>query len=357
MGSVTRRGWLAGLAGGGLALALPRRVRAARARMLVLGAGGFVGQEVVKAAEAHGHEVCTVGEMLAPPGRFDAVLDCASSHPDLVEARALDLGERIGHYVRLSSAEAYADTQLDAERVDERAALREAPGTRAQWIDADRHAEAERRLTGSLGPRLTIVRPTTIVGPGDPADRLAAWMARTAAGGSMVAPGRPSDPVQLVDVRDVARFVTERATVARVGTFNVAGPRRPATMGRLLETCAAVTGVEPELTWIPASRLASARLDPEVHLPLWHAPDDPRRGVARLDTHRALAAGLRPRTLNDTVRDTLDWWQGLPELRRLGRRTGLDPRREAQLLRAGPQPRPVASRSARTLAASASTPS
>ena len=336
MGSVTRRRWLTGMAAGGLALGVPRRALAGHTRVLVLGGRGFVGQEVIRAAEARGFEVCTAGETLAPPGQFDAVLDCASSHPDLVEARAADLGGRIGHYVRVSSAEAYADLELDAERVDERASLRAAPGRCEPWTEADHYAEAERRLSRQLGPRLTLLRPTTIVGPGDPTDRLSAWIARTAEGGDMVAPGRPSDPVQFVDVRDVAAFVADRALSTAPGRLNLAGPRRPATMGRLLASCARAAAVDPELTWVSASRVSAAGLDPAVHLPLWHASDDPRRGIARLDPHRARGAGFRPRRLQNTVQDTADWWNTLPEQRRLARRAGLDPRREAQLRASAP---------------------
>ncbi len=328
---MTRRGLLAGLSAGAAALALPRRARADAGRVLVLGASGYVGQKVVEAAEARGLDVHTAGETLAPPGHFGAVLDCASSHPDLCEARAADLCGRFGHYVRLSTAEAYADAELDADRVDERATLRASPTTGGRWTDAERHAEVERRLARQVGPRLSIVRPTAIVGPDDPTDRLAAWIARTAEGGTMVAPGRPSDPVQLIDVRDVAAFMVERIGRRSPGLFNLAGPRRPATMAHLLASCARATGVEPHIAWVPEPHLSTVALDPAIHLPLWHSPDDPLRGVARLDTHRARGAGLHPRPLDETVADTARWWNALPLLRREARRAGLDPRREVRL--------------------------
>jgi 2'-hydroxyisoflavone reductase len=47
----------------------------------------------------------------------------------------------------------------------------------------------------------------------------------------------------------------------------------------------------------------------------------------------ALAAGLRTRPLEETVRDTLTWFQTLPAERQAKLRAGLDPTREAQTLR------------------------
>ena len=54
--------------------------------------------------------------------------------------------------------------------------------------------------------RALIVRPGLIVGPYDPTDRFTYWVERGAAGGEMLAPGSPSDRVQFIDVRDLARL-------------------------------------------------------------------------------------------------------------------------------------------------------
>ena len=45
------------------------------------------------------------------------------------------------------------------------------------------------------------MRPSYIVGPGDTSDRFPYWPQRLAKGGETLAPGRKSDPVQMVDVR------------------------------------------------------------------------------------------------------------------------------------------------------------
>jgi 2'-hydroxyisoflavone reductase len=49
---------------------------------------------------------------------------------------------------------------------------------------------------------------------------------------------------------------------------------------------------------------------------------------------RALKSGLKIRPLEDTVRDTLAWFQSLPAERQAKLRAGLDPQKEADTLRA-----------------------
>ena len=56
-----------------------------------------------------------------------------------------------------------------------------------------------------------IVRPGYIVGPGDPTDRFTYWPARIAAGGEVLAPGAPADPLQWIDVRDLSEGLVDLA--------------------------------------------------------------------------------------------------------------------------------------------------
>ncbi|WP_202800145.1 hypothetical protein [Paenibacillus elgii] len=54
-------------------------------------------------------------------------------------------------------------------------------------------------------------------------------------------------------------------------------------------------------------------------------------GLFAIDNTRAFASGLTTRPLIDTVRDTLAWDQSRPPEEK--RKAGLDPAREAELLR------------------------
>jgi 2'-hydroxyisoflavone reductase len=67
-------------------------------------------------------------------------------------------------------------------------------------------AESERRLHRIIGDS-PIVRPGPIKGRRDSTPDLLTWLLRAQYGGEHIAPGDGGDPVELVDVRDVARFL------------------------------------------------------------------------------------------------------------------------------------------------------
>ena len=68
---------------------------------------------------------------------------------------------------------------------------------------------------------------------------------------------------------------------------------------------------------------------PWSNLPVW-IPDDPM-GYVRIA--RAVAQGLAFRSLAETTRDTLEWHAARPEEEQAALRAGLEPAREAELLR------------------------
>ena len=67
-------------------------------------------------------------------------------------------------------------------------------------LKAQSEAEAEKWFPG----KTLIIRPGYIVGPGDETDRFTYWPLRVERGGEMLAPGHSSDPVQIIDARDLA---------------------------------------------------------------------------------------------------------------------------------------------------------
>lgn len=80
-----------------------------------------------------------------------------------------------------------------------------------------------------------MVRPGLIAGPHDPTDRFTYWVRRLAEGGPVVAPRALDQPVQLIDVRDLARWLVRMAEERATGVFNATGPAKPLTLGALLE--------------------------------------------------------------------------------------------------------------------------
>ena len=62
------------------------------------------------------------------------------------------------------------------------------------------------------------------MGPGDPTGRFSYWAARLKRGGEVLVPETPDDPVQYIDVRDLARWIVDAAQARVAGTFDAIGP-------------------------------------------------------------------------------------------------------------------------------------
>jgi len=297
-------------------------------RILVLGGTQFLGRAVVESALARGHEPTLFNRGLTRPdlfpnverlvgdrdgglepledGAWDAVIDTSGYVPRVVRASAELLQPRAGRYVFVSSISVYAD--LSRPGVAEDAPLAEVETQTEDWHEAYGALKAlcERAVQDVWGERATIVRPGLIVGPWDPTGRFTYWPVRIAEGGDVLAPEPRDAPVQVIDVRDLGDWIVRLAEDDRSGVFNATGPEQPLILEQVLELCRTVTGSGARLVWVPGARLVEAGVGEWMELPLWLA-DPALQGLMQADVSRALAAGLRFRSLAETIADTLEW--------------------------------------------------
>ena len=295
-------------------------------RFLVLGGTQFLGRHVVGAALANGHDVTLFNRGLTNPelfpeaehvhgdrdgdlgaldGRgFDAVVDTSGYVPRIVAATFDALGP-FAHYTFVSSISAYADLSQPRYEEDPLAQLAEPTEDYRSEAYGALKALCE-EVVRQRAPDALVLRPGLIVGPWDPTGRFSYWPGRLAAGGAVLAPAPPDADAQVIDARDLALWIVESAERSLTGTFNAVAPKT--TRGALLETCRETAGSDAELVWVDPSFLLEHGIEEWMELPLWLS--DPAY-AAMLDTpvDRALAAGLRPRPLEETARDTLAWLQ------------------------------------------------
>jgi len=123
----------------------------------------------------------------------------------------------------------------------------------------------------------------------------------------VLAPGAPDQPLQLIDARDLARWMLDAFQDGHRGVFNAVSHTGHATMGSLLEACRDVTGSRAELVWVPAGEVLAAEIEPWTELPIWMAPGTEGDSLHHANVERAYAAGLRPRPVEQTVSDTWSW--------------------------------------------------
>ena len=326
--------------------------------MLMLGGTGFLGPHVVEAAVAAGYEVTLLnrgktnphlfpdleklvgdrnGDLGALKGRkFDVVVDTSGYFPRQVETSAKAVAEHAQQYLFVSTVSVYDPmTKLGIDESSPTAPMPEPYSEEMPTYYGALKAGCERAAEAAMPGRVTVVRPGLIVGPRDPTDRFTYWPVRIARGGQVLAPGNPDDPVQFVDVRDLADFMIRTLQKKHLGLHNVVGPEQPMAMGELLKTCQEVSGSQIELSWVDAEFLAEQEVMPWMHMPVWVPPEDPEhRGLTRIDNAKAIAAGLSFRTPADTVQATLAWWNEQPQERRDQMRAGVTTEREQAVLQA-----------------------
>ena len=247
--STSRRDFLrlAAAAGGAVGLGLPIAARranaasrapldasranaapAAKLRILILGGTGFIGPYQVQYALDRGHTLTLFNRGQTNPGLFpsvekligdrngkldalvgrswDVVIDNSATDPNWVEMSAKLLQKSVKQYVFVSTRSVYFDTSRIPMTIDAPVFTRE--NTKVDSGKALPYglakAESEKTAQKYFPGRTLVVRPSLIVGPGDLTDRFTYWPVRIERGGEVLAPGDGTDPVQIIDARDLS---------------------------------------------------------------------------------------------------------------------------------------------------------
>jgi 2'-hydroxyisoflavone reductase len=327
-------------------------------KILILGGTGFLGPALVELARPRGHTVTLFnrgktqphlfpdveklqgdrdGNLKALEGRkWDAVIDTSGYVPRIVRASAELLAPNVGQYLFVSTISVYKD--MSQSGIDESAPVATVEDEKTE--DVSQHygalkALCEKAAEAAMPGRATIVRPGLIVGPGDPTDRFTYWPVRVARGGEVLAPGDGQDPVQFIDVKDLAAFMLGLVESKVTGIFNATGPVQTLSMRGLLEACKQANGGDATFTWADAAFLEEQKVRPWMDMPVWIPRSDKEAGgVGRVSNARALERGLTFRPVVDTARDTLAWFKTQPPERQAKLRAGLSAEREREVLAA-----------------------
>jgi 2'-hydroxyisoflavone reductase len=338
----------------------------AKKRILILGGTGFLGPKTVEAALGRGHQVTIFnrgkrekllpfpyknvehlygnrdpllpaddergpdGKLFHPDATpkgleqlqgksWDAVIDNSGYYPRMVKASAELLAPNAKQYIFISTISAYASNKTVG--ADETAPLATIADATVETMGANFEnygalkALCEKESEAAFPGRAAIVRPGYIVGPGDPTDRFTYWPVRASRGGEVLAPGSPEDPVEWIDVRDLAAWLVRLVEDGTSGTLNAIGPDRPGRWGAVLDACVAPTKGAASLTWVPSDWLEKNGQGGEDGFPIWAPPSGDFAGFHTWSNERARKAGLTFRPVADTVAATLAWYPGEVERR------------------------------------------
>jgi 2'-hydroxyisoflavone reductase len=355
---VTTRRELLGM-GTSLALGTAARVLAgqpATKTLLILGGTGFIGPHLTREAQRRGWRVTHFnrgktaadgvpgvetllgdrnGQLDALRGRtWTAMVDDTGFVPKFVKMSAQLLAPNVGYCLFVSSISVYASFSTANDEDSPTRTLEDPDVTEVTPATyGGMKALCERYSQEAFGKRISIVRPGYIVGPLDKSDRFTYWPVRASKGGEMLVPGTANDPIQVIDVRDLAHWMMGLVEARTNGRFNAISAPHAFTMGGLISACAqAAPQAGTRFTWVSADFLATQWKAEELDIPPWAPPTGDTAAAALTSVRRALATGLHTRPLNETVRDTLIWFQTLPPERQAKLRAGLDAAKESQTL-------------------------
>ncbi|MEE9131549.1 MAG: SDR family oxidoreductase [Phycisphaerales bacterium] len=338
-------------------LAAPtQRDRSEGLRLLILGGTGFIGPYVVRHAIQRGHTVTLFnrgrtnthlfpevekligdrdGQLDALKNRdWDAVLDNTGYVPRHVRDSAQLLKGSVGRYLFTSTRQVFADFRAPNKKEDApKVTLDDPTSENVSEHYGALKVRCERAVNEVYGTLATIVRPTAVAGPGDRSDRFTYWPVRINRGGEVLAPGTQTDPIQYIDVRDLAEFMIRLIENETPGTFNAAGPEADLSVAEFLYGCRAITSANVRFTWVPADFLAEQNVQPRRSMPLWISPKKKGETRSPVNRDKAVAHGLKFRPLAVTARDTLDWYLSKPQNQQRLRR-GISAEREAEVLAA-----------------------
>jgi len=314
-----------------------------------------VGRATVEAALARGHTVTVFnrgktttgvlpgvewikgdrdGDLGALGGRsWDAVIDTCAYFPRQVEVLLKALRDRMGHYTLVSTVAVYAN--FGEPDKDESSPMHLPIDGAEEKVTSETYGPFKvmcEKAALEFDPTSTLlVRPGIIVGPFDPTGRFSYWVQRIESGGEILVPGSPDAPLQVIDVRDLALWMVEKAEANAVGSFNTVGPRHPLTWSGMFETATLALESRVEPTWVGDKFVEEQKAAEQSQLPLYISRENPRsRHMFRVNGKLAFENGLVLRPLGETVKDTALWLRGPHSAD--AKKIGLSRELEAQLL-------------------------
>jgi 2'-hydroxyisoflavone reductase len=367
--------------------AIPRE---APLRILILGGTAFVGPACMESALARGHKVTIFNrgrieqkrkeagrDSVIPPGvevlygnrdpnktaddwkdeskdgpkapnapkglsqlegkKWDAVIDTSGFFPRMMKASTELLAPNVRQYIFISTLSVYKKNDKPGLDESDEVATLDDPNTEDFGPDFRNYgggkAACEKAAEAAMPGRVANLRCGFIVGPRDTSGRFIYWPLRVERGGEVAVPGKPTDPIQLIDVRDLADWIMHLIETNTNGTFNATGPEKPLTMQAMLDGCKKATKADASFSWLDPKFIEEQKF-PLQTFQLWIPPEGEDAGFHQRSVAKAVAAGLRFRPVEDTAKATLAWYHALPSDLQAKFAKPFDFQAEADLLKA-----------------------
>ncbi len=307
-------------------------------KILILGGTSFLGPHQIAYAMGRGHTISIFTRGRTQPtihknffkdvehltgdrennlealkGRtWDAVIDNSGRRTQWTRDTAQLLQENVGVYLYTSSTGVFYP-YLDADiHEDKRPVLKVPEGINEiqamEYGYGVMKANSEIEARSAFGvERTIIVRPTYMMGPADWSDRFTYWPVRLSLGGEVMVPGKSDDPVQYIDVRDVAGWMIRLIEEQKSGVFNAVGPASPTGMHAFVYGVHAAFSSAASFVSVPDYKFLKEHKVLDA-IP-WIMPTGDNFGSARVNNQLAVKNGLTFTPLAKSSSDIVEWWQ------------------------------------------------
>jgi 2'-hydroxyisoflavone reductase len=307
-------------------------------KILILGGTSFIGPHQIAYALKRGHQITTftrgktiptiykkefeqveqlIGDrennLDALTGRkWDVVIDNSGRKVEWTKATAELLKEHVGLYVYVSSVSVYYPYYKANLKEDAPLVLKVPDNI----TDADEKytydygvmkANSEIEARTIFGQDKTIViRPTFMIGPADRTNRFLYWPRQLAKNGDVIVPGKNDDPVQFIDVRDVADWMIRLIENKTTGTYNAVGPASKMTIHEFAKQ--AHSAFDTKVNFIAINDYKFLEENKLFYLMPWILDNKEYHGISRVNNDLSFKNGLTYRPLTTSIKDTHDWW-------------------------------------------------
>lgn len=333
--------------------------KAQNLNILILGGTYFVGPAIVNTALEQGHRVTLFNRGQTNPTLFpdvklikgdrelgqaayepllsenwDVVIDVWPEKSSLVDDATAMLAEKAKHYIFISSIAVYNDFQEVG--LAEKSKTVSLPENKEDWSYSEEKLAAEQFVSSRFPKGHTIIRPGPIKGWRDPALDLLYWCLKLKQDAAIIAPGTGADPLQFIDVKDVASLSILAAEKSLLGTYNCTGPQKEKLLWReFLDIAKDHFQSDTELIWADEGFLSENQVRSFSDLPLW-APLSEDKGFMQISNQKLLKTGFKYTPIQKTLDDCLEWYEKhLGEVPQFGTEEtglGLDLERELELI-------------------------
>lgn len=317
--------------------AAPPKSNFKKLKILILGGTSFLGPHQIAYAIGRGHSISTFTRGKTKPTihkdlfnnveqligdrndnltalenrKWDVVIDNSCHKVEWVKQSASLLKDHCDLYLFTSSTGVYYP-YLKSDYKEDTEVLLTMPEvvTEEEKLEYDygvMKANSENEAIKHFGKdRTIVVRPTYMFGPSDKSNRFIHWPIRLSKGGETMIPGKEVDPVQYIDVRDVAEWMIRLIEVKSTGTYNAVGPDKPQNMYSFAEEAKKVFDVET--TFVKIDDYDFLKENNVPYIVPWIMPIENNKNSARVNNNKAKKNRLTLRPLADSIKDTYNWW-------------------------------------------------